>query len=176
MTITIDTNDIPQADLIWDVARVPEAIAQGLTTPSAIAAYLGNKVPRQGLYYAQAAHTLGLIARDAASGDLTLTTYGRGFINYDRMSKQRGLRRLVLEREPTRSLVAGLRASGGLGRDGLARLIQDLAPLSDSTARRRAQTLSLWLCTLGLASKQQGRLVYCGPVTLASAVRQQQAA
>lgn len=175
MTITIDTNDIPQADLIWDVARVPEAIAQGLTTPSAIAVYLGNKVPRQGLYYAQAAHTLGLIARDSG-GDLVLTTYGRAFMSYDRISKQRGLRRLVLECEPTRSLVAGLRASGGLSRDALARLIQEIAPLSDSTARRRAQTISLWLRTLGLAAKQGGRLVYTSPAALAPATRQRQAA
>lgn len=112
MTRSITTNDIPQADLIWDVARVPEAVAQGLTTKSQIAAYLGNKVPRQGLYYAQAAHTLGLVERDAG-GELRLTTYGRAFIGYDRISKQRGLRRLVIECEPTRSLVAGLRASGG---------------------------------------------------------------
>lgn len=162
MTRSITTNDIPQADLIWDVARVPEAVAQGLTTKSQIAAYLGNKVPRQGLYYAQAAHTLGLVERDAG-GELRLTTYGRAFIGYDRISKQRGLRRLVIECEPTRSLVAGLRASGGMGRDGLARLIQELADLSDSTAYRRAQTLERWLCELGLVTKDHGRLVYQTP-------------
>jgi hypothetical protein len=169
-----DSNDIPQADLIWDVARVPEAIAQGMTTPSVIAAYLGDKVPRQGLYYAQAAHTLDLIERDAG-GKIALTTYGRAFINYDRLSKQRALRRLVIEREPMRSLVAGLRASGGLSRDGLARLIQDLAPLSYSTACRRAQTIARWLCTLGLARKEQGLLVYCGPAPLTTAEQRQAA-
>jgi len=156
-----DTNDIPQADLIWDVARVPEAIAQNLTTPSAIATYLGNKVPRQGLYYMQAAQILGLITRDA-SGEITLTTYGRTFISYDRLNKRRGLRRLVLECEPTRSIVAGLRASDGLSRDSMTRLIQGMVDLSDSTAHRRAQTITRWLCDLGLAEKNQGRLVYCG--------------
>ena len=171
----IDTNDIPQADLIWDVARVPEAVAQGLTTPSAIAAYLGGKVPRQGLYYAQAAHTLGLISRDD-NGGMTLTTYGCAFINYDRISKQRGLRRLVLEREPTRSLVAGLRASGGMGRDGLARQIQGLVNLSDSTAYRRAQTLERWLCELGLVHKEHGLLVYKAPVPATVVAHQRQAA
>lgn len=175
MTSSITTNDIPQADLIWDVARVPEAVAQGLTTPSAIANYLGNKVPRQGLYYAQAAHTLGLIERDAG-GELTLTTYGRAFINYDRISKQRGLRRLVLEREPTRSLVVGLRASGEMGRDGLAHLIQGLVNLSDSTARRRAQTIARWLCDLGLVQEQQGKLVYKTPAPATTAAHQRQAA
>jgi hypothetical protein len=173
--VQLDTNEIPQADLIWDVARVPEALARGMTTPSAIAAYLGGKVPRQGLYYAQAAHTLGLIERDAG-GELALTTYGRAFMNYDRISKQRALRRLVIEREPMRSLVAGLHKSGGLNRDGLARLIQELAPLSESTARRRAQTIALWLCTLGLAKKEQGRLVYNGSAPLTGMDGQRQAA
>lgn len=175
MTITMDTNDFPQADLIWDVARVPEAVAQGMTTPSAIAAYLGGKVPRQGLYYAQAAHTLGLVERDAG-GELTLSTYGRAFVNYDRISKQRALRRLVVECEPMRSLVDGLHRSGGLSRDGLARLIQELTPLADSTARRRAQTIELWLCTLGLARKEQGRLIYNGSAPLRDADWQRQAA
>jgi len=170
----LDTNDIPQADLIWDVARVPEAISQGMTTPSAIAAYLGNKGPRQGLYYAQAAYTLGLIERDA-SDELALTTYGRAFKGYDRPSKQRALRRLVIEREPMRSLVVGLRAGDGLSRDRLAQLIQSLTPLSDSTARRRAQTIAQWLCTLGLARKEQGLLVYCGPAPLTAAAQRQAA-
>jgi hypothetical protein len=171
----LDTIDIPQADLIWDVARVPEAISQGMMTPSAIAVYLGNKVPRQGLYYAQAAHTLGLIVRDAASGELVLTIDGRAFMGYDRASKQRALRRLVIEREPMRSVVAELWAGGGLSRDRVAELIQGLTSLSDSTARRRAQTISQWLCTLGLATKQQGQLLYCGPALLTAASQRQAA-
>jgi hypothetical protein len=169
-----DTNDIPQADLIWEVARVPEALARDLNTPSTIAAYLGGKVPRQGLYYARAAHTLGLVERDA-SGELVLATYGRAFIGYDHLSKQRALRRLVVEREPIRSIVVGLRASGGLSRNGLAHLIQELAPLSYNTAHRRAQTITRWLLALGLAKKERGLLTYCGPAPL-SATEQRQAA
>lgn len=173
--VRFDTNDFPQADLIWEVASVPEAIARGLTTPSAIATYLGNKVPRQGLYYAQAAEILGLVARDGA-GELALTTYGRAFMNYDRAAKQRALQRLVLEREPMRSLVAALRASGGLDRKGLARLIRGMVDLSDSTAGRRGQTIASWLCTLGLATKQRGLLVYRGTAAPAPATRQRQMA
>lgn len=157
------------------MARVPEAIARGLTTKSQIADYLGNKVPRQGLYYAQAAHTLGLIERDAG-GELALTTYGRAFMSYDRISKQRALRRLVLEREPTRTLVAGLRARGGLSRHGLARLIQELVPLADSTAGRRAQTIERWLCELGLVNKDQGQLIFKAPAPTNIAAGQRQAA
>jgi hypothetical protein len=163
--VQVDTNDIPQADLIWDVARVPEAIAQGMTTPNTIAAYLGNKVPRQGLYYAQAARTLGLIAR-STNNELILTTYGRAFKDYDPISKRRALRRLVLEREPMRSLITELSASGELSREQLAQTIKELTQLSGSTARRRAQTIAQWLCALGLAKKEQGCLVYCGPVLL----------
>src|SRR4051794_29254875 len=46
----LDTLLIPQADKLWDVARVPEAVQQGLTTPAAIGTYIGRIGPRQGLY------------------------------------------------------------------------------------------------------------------------------
>lgn len=176
MTAVIETSEFPQADLVWEVAAVPDAIAQGLTTPGAIASYLGNKVRRQGQYYAQAAQTLGLIARNSASGELVLTPYGRAFISYDRVSKLRSLRRLVTEREPIRSLVIALRDAGQLSRNELAQRIQELTDLADSTAKRRAQTIELWLCTLGLATKNQNRLSYTSPTQLTAELERKRAA
>ncbi len=161
----IATHDIPQADLIWDVARVPEALARNITTCDGIAAFLGGKVPRQGHYYAQAAQTLNLIKHDS-NGELTLTTYGRAFLGYDLLSKRRALRRLVSEREPTRTIVAELRTKKVLSNADIAQLLQQLAPLSESTARRRATTIAKWLCTLGIAKKEHGALVYCSPILM----------
>ena len=51
----LETNAIPQADMLWDVALVPEAILNGKNTADEIGEYIGAKGQRQGLYYAQAA-------------------------------------------------------------------------------------------------------------------------
>ena len=156
----LDTLLIPQADKLWDVARVPEAVQQGLTTPAAIGTYIGRKGPRQGLYYTQAARVLGLVNEDFSDDTLIVTSYGRMFIRYDRRSQRQGLRRLLRENEPTRSVLLALKARGGLNWDDVARVLQGLAPLAKSTAYRRARTAAAWLCTVGLASWGDGTLRY----------------
>lgn len=154
-----DTNDIPQADLLWDVARVPEAVHHGAVTPAAIAIYLGNKVTRQGLYYAQAAQMLGLVRRDELTREYVLTVYGETFRGFSWQAQRMALRRLVLQREPLRRVVEALRRAGGLSRQGLAGVVQEIGGLADSTARRRAQTIAAWLCAVGLTIWRDGRLV-----------------
>jgi len=161
--MTLDTLSIPQADKVWDVARVPEAITKGAVTPAALGAYLGEKGPRQGLYYAQAARILGLVADETINGELVLTPHGRAFMHADRTNQRRTLRSLMFRYEPMRSAIAALREGDGMDLNGIARLLQGLAPLSDSTARRRAQTIGLWLRDLGLVARKDGRLTYCGP-------------
>ena len=161
--MTLDTISIPQADKVWDVARVPEAITKGAVTPAAIGVYLGQKGPRQGLYYLQAARVLGLVDIDETTGVLALTPYGRMFVRYDRTSQRRGLRRLLRESEPTRSVLDALRARGALSLDDITRLLQQIAPLADSTAQRRAQTITAWLVTAGLATRRDGQISYNPP-------------
>lgn len=153
--MTIETVTIPQADLLWDVARVATAVAQGIDTPDAIGAYIGAKVPRQGHYYAQAARTLGLVGEMQPDGRIPLTPYGRAFAHYDRSGQRQALRRLLRDREPTRSVLAALRARGELRDAEIAALLQQLAPLASSTARRRAQTVILWLKTVGLVTRRE---------------------
>lgn len=155
---TVETIDIPQADRIWDVARVPEAVSQGAVTPAAIAAHLGDKVPRQGLYYAQAAQLLGLVTRDEFTGRYALTAYGRAFTQYDRDAKRAALRRLVLQHPPLRQVADELAVSNGRTRAALIAIVQEMTGLAESTARRRVQTIALWLVTLGLAAWRDGRL------------------
>ncbi len=159
----LDTILIPQADKLWDVARVPEAIQQGLTTPADIGTFIGHKGPRQGLYYTQAARALGLVDEASSDDRLIVTPYGRMFIRYDRLSQRQGLRRLLRENEPTRSVLRALKTRGGLNWDDLAGLLQRLAPLAKSTANRRAHTVAAWLCTVGLASWENGALHYNDP-------------
>jgi hypothetical protein len=164
----LETVDIPQADVIWHVARVPEAVARGAATIEAIGAYLGAKVPRQGHYYTQAARVLGLVEAVSQSGEVVLSPYGKAFVRYDRPSQQRALRHRMLLCEPMRSVIVALIGAGGdLDLDGIASVLQRLAPLSASTARRRAQTISAWLRDLNMAALRDGRLRYVGPRLLA---------
>jgi len=162
----LETVDIPQADVIWHVARVPEAVARGAATIEAIGAYLGAKVPRQGHYYTQAARVLGLVEAVSQSGEVVLSPYGKAFVRYDRLSQQRALRHRMLLCEPMRSVIVALIGSD-LDLDEIASVLQRLAPLSASTARRRAQTISAWLRDLNMACLRDGRLRYVGPRLLA---------
>jgi hypothetical protein len=159
----LESADIPQADQLWDVARVPEAIDRGRLTTETIAAYIGMKVARQGNYYLQAARILGLVADGAAGDELKLTTLGRGFARSNRAEQRTYLRRLMLQRDPMRSVIVAIRAEDGLDRPAIARVLQGLAPLADSTAQRRAYTVAAWLTAAGLAEWRDGRLCYSGP-------------
>lgn len=161
--MSYETVDIPQADVLWDVARVPEAIVRGQKLPDAIGVYIGTKVARQGHYYTQAARILGLVKPGKPGEPAELTTFGRAFAYYNRAEQRTALRRMLLQREPTRSVLATMRNSNGLDRPAMARVLQSLAPLAESTALRRAATVAAWLCATGLASWQDNRLIYCGP-------------
>lgn len=159
----LESAGIPQADQLWDVARVPEAIDRGRRTTEEIAAFIGMKVLRQGHYYTQAARILGLVAEGGPGDEPRLTTLGRGFARSNRAEQRTYLRRLMLQRDPMRSVVAALRSGDGLDRLGVARTLQALAPLADSTAYRRAHTVAAWLTAVGLATWREGRLHYTGP-------------
>ncbi|MEI7643484.1 MAG: hypothetical protein WCJ55_04155 [Chloroflexales bacterium] len=158
-----ETVDIPQADVLWDVALVPEAVARGKTQPDEIGVYIGTKVARQGLYYTQAARILGFVKPGKPGEPIELTPFGRAFTTYNQADQRTSLRRMLLQREPTRSVVVALRASEGLRRTEIATVLQSLAPLAQSTAVRRAATVAAWLCATSLARWERGRLAYCGP-------------
>lgn len=155
--------DIPQADQLWDVARVPEAIDRGRRSTETIAEYIGMKVLRQGNYYLQAARILGLVADGDPGDEPKLTIQGRSFARSNRAEQRTYLRRLMFQRDPMRSVIGALRAAEGLDRAALARALQSLAPLADSTAQRRAHTLAAWLTAVGLAEWRDGLLHYTGP-------------
>ncbi|WP_298816552.1 DUF7226 domain-containing protein [Chloroflexus sp.] len=160
----LTTADIPQADVIWDVARVPEAITRGRMTAEEIGEYIGAKGQRQGLYYMQAARIIGLIELSEQTDSARLTKFGLAFTRYNRADQRAALRRQLLRYEPTKSVIAALRAAPeGLERRDIARILQQLAPLAVSTAMRRAATITSWLTEIGLAYWHDDRIYYCGP-------------
>jgi hypothetical protein len=169
--------DIPQADVLWDVARVPEAITRGRALPDEIGVYIGTKVARQGLYYTQAARILGFVKPGKPGEPAELTPFGRAFAYYNQVEQRTALRRMLLQREPTRSVIAAIRTNDGLRRTEIAATLQTLAPLAPSTALRRTATVAAWLCATGLARWESGRLAYCGPnVPVQPSVARQNAA
>ncbi len=169
--MTMETIAIPQADVLWDVARVATAIANGVDKPAAIGTYIGAKSPRQGLYYTQAARILGLVGAMLPDGRIELTAYGRAFVHYDRSSQRQALRRLLRECEPTASVLQTLRATGELQIDDIAGMLKRIAPLAGSTAHRRARTVISWLVTIGLATWRDSRLRYHQSATSTSGLK-----
>lgn len=166
----LETVDIPQADVLWDVARVPEALLRGRHTTDAIAEFIGMKVARQGNYYVQAARILGLVAAD--DDELKLTALGKAFARSNRVEQGRHLRRLMFYREPLRSVLIDLRSRDGADRAAIAAALQRLAPLADSTAHRRAATVAAWLTAVGLAEWRGPLLHYVGPAMPLTAAEQ----
>lgn len=160
--MSLETVDIPQADVLWDVARVPEALVRGRRSTDEIAEFIGMKVARQANYYTQAARILGLVMQGDGD-DLALTAFGKAFARSNRIEQSKHLRRLMLYREPMRSVLITLRAHDGADRSKIASVLQSLAPLADSTALRRVATVSAWLTAVNLAEWRDGRLHYCGP-------------
>lgn len=157
------TSMIPQADVLWDVIRVPVAVRAGACSHEALATVLGAKVARQAVYYAQAARILGLITDRPAGAPLALTPYGRAFVRYDFHGQCRALRHLMLRTEPMRAVVQALIDRDGQSLDDIGVLLQAMAPLAPSTAHRRARTIVHWLCDLELARWQDSIVIYSGP-------------
>lgn len=161
--VQLSTHAIPQADVLWDVVQVPVAVRAGASTPEALAAALGAKVRRQAVYYIQAAQILGLVAERSFDGPIELTPYGQAFVRYNHQGQRRALRHLLLRTEPMRSVVHALIDHDGQSLDELGVLLQGMAPLAASTARRRARTIVSWLCGVDLARWQHTIVVYSGP-------------
>lgn len=161
--VQLTTQAIPQADVLWDVIRVPVAVRAGACDVEALAAALGAKVSRQAVYYTQAARILGLVADRPAGAPIQLTPYGYAFVRYDTQGQHRALRHLMLRTEPMRSVVQALIDYDGQSMDAIGFLLQQMAPLAPSTARRRARTVVSWLCDVGLARWNDMIVVYSGP-------------
>lgn len=161
--MTLTTADIPQADRLWDVAQVAEAVLRGHSSADAIGQWVGAKGQRQGHYYAQAARTIGLVEIHEQDGSVHLTKFGLAFARYNRIDQRAALRRQLMRYEPTRSVLAALKGGDGLEKRAIAVLLQTLAPLAESTALRRASTVAAWLTEIGLAQWCGLKLTYCGP-------------
>ena len=114
-----------------------------------------------------------MVQTDEHGEEARLTPFGRAFSSYRLPDQRVTLRRLMLYREPTRSVMIALRERGTLNTTEIAQVLQTLAPLSLSTAVRRARTIASWIETTGLGAWSGHRIHYTGPSML---VTQQAAA
>lgn len=126
---------IPQANSLSKVAAVADAVAAGATTSADIADAL-DVVTSQGAYYAKAARLLGLVEPDPATSETwQLTGAGRTYTSADDEPKAQ----LLIDAVEQVPAMAVMRSQGRSGVETLFK--QDLA---DSTAQRRADTISSW--------------------------------
>ncbi|MGE0488279.1 MAG: hypothetical protein AB7S38_03580 [Vulcanimicrobiota bacterium] len=147
---------IPQADDLEKVAVLPFLVAQGHACHEALAAALDFS-PRQSAYYRDAAEMLGLFERA-----FELSDRGRLFVTLPVEARHELLCRSLLELDIMRQLVVEmlLSPSKSLHRDEMVSLVQRVAQLSLSTARRRCQTLLRWF---GWLEKTLGFVRVDGP-------------
>jgi predicted acyl esterase len=137
------TIDIPQANDLQKVVATLQAIADGHRALQAIATVLGV-AHRHGSYYLHAARILGLVTLHTHNQQATLTVAGTTILHADDEERTRLLRVVLAAREPS------------VSEDDVGALLQQLAPLGASTARRRAQAVLAWLQAVDLAALVAG--------------------
>lgn len=146
--VALRTGDFPQADRLGTVARVPLAVASGLHSDKEIEEFLGlSSLGRQGRYYRQAAHLLGLIRNHQNYAELTdagaeyaaLSEGARGDFIALRVAQ------LPLFKLAAR-FVHDNTPSIGQFRDWL----REIYPGEPGTADRRETTIRNWLIDSGL--------------------------
>ncbi|WP_242333347.1 hypothetical protein [Anaeromyxobacter sp. SG66] len=135
--VSLETKEIPQADMLDTVFRVLELTAAGAEiTPQAL-----GVVERQVLYYVHAAKVLGFLDKDGEP-----TPAGWRCLPVNAAARLRcaadGFERSTCGTAWARW--AGKRSVADVDPASAAEFLESVSPLSSSTAERRAQTLKAW--------------------------------
>jgi len=142
-------SDIPQADILEDVIKVTEAVNDGATSYQDIANYI-DKVERQGRYYRLAAKNLGFIKN--YHNHAVLTDLGRKIISSAPEEKKQLVLTATLDNRLFQRLLPFFEMHPeGVTHVELEQYLKQVSELSeDSTIRRRIDTITSWLRTLGI--------------------------
>jgi hypothetical protein len=152
----IQSEDIPQADVLDDVVRTVEAVGSGARTFADIARALG-KVDRQGRYYRKAAEILGFIRND--NNRSVVTARGRAFLDNPPERAQR-LAEAVLKSRLIQRVIPYLESKGshGVSRAQMESFIEEVTdPVGASMIPRRVSTVLSWLERIGMVREHKGR-------------------
>lgn len=147
-------SDVPQANKIWDVAALVQAVGHGADGDIALGAAIG-KNDRQGRYYRLAAESIGLL-EPVEAGHSELADDGAYLVAAPTKAAQRDiLIASVLSSAFFRSFLAYIHSAGAGGRsDGdLIAWIDRNTDLSGATPARRYSTVRAWLEDLDLVDR-----------------------
>jgi tRNA-binding EMAP/Myf-like protein len=154
----IPSDLVPQADNLFDVAKVAECVARGATTYQAIAEGIG-KVERQGRYYRKAAEIIGF-TESVGANHSKLTRLGAQWVAAQEPNKTAILTQATLSTHICQRLIPFLEARPkGVSRAQLLQFLDEVADLGgESMAPRRVSTIIHWLNECNIVSEQGGIL------------------
>lgn len=145
--------EVPQADKIWDVAALVDAVSSGADGDIALGAAIG-KSARQGRYYRLAAESIGLL-EPVIGGHSELSEEGENLVAAQQSPQRRNiLIAAVLSSRFFRALLGFIESAGSNGRTK-AQIVEWMGrntTLSGSTTWRRYSTVRAWLEDLDLVT------------------------
>lgn len=155
----VPSEEIPQADNLFDVVRTVIAVGQGARTFQQIAQAI-NKVDRQGRYYRKAAEIIGLVIN--RSNNASLTPLGLSFVRNDPTVSHPILIQGVFNSRIFQRIIPFLESKGtdGVSRDEFKSFLIETTDLGNtSMPNRRISTVISWANDLGMVSVINGRYV-----------------
>jgi len=159
---------VPQADDFQKVADFPLLVASGIDTARKWAEHYGIST-RQGSYYREASEAMGLVSME--DSHYVLTPEGRRYVSLEPQSRADFLAERVL-RIPLMNRIFRLvkeRPAQGLGKEEIARVIEQTSHLRGTTPGRRASTVIsyfAWLAKTTGAIVVKDRRIYPRPGAL----------
>ena len=153
----IPSDEIPQADNLWDVAKVAECVALGAKTYQEIAAGIG-KVERQGRYYRKAAEIIGFIA-PIGPNHSQLTVLGAKWVAANTIDKKAILIQAALGCKILQRVIPFLESRpNGTSREEILAFLDNVADLGGSSmAPRRVSTILHWLNDCSVIAESGGK-------------------
>ena len=152
----IQSEDVPQADNIYDVIKAVEAVSQGYASYQEIASYIG-KVGRQGRYYRRAAENLGFIKN--YHNKSVLTKLGRAFVKANKTDRDNILFHAVLNSRIFQRLVPFFEMHRkGVSRSQIISFMSEVTePTGTTMMGRRSNTVINWLQSVGIITPIQDK-------------------
>lgn len=133
---------IPQANDLDKVLEFIFKVKEGMNSANDIATYFGFDV-RQSSYYREAAEALGFMT--LVGGKYYLTDAGQHLTSLDTQERNLYFARVINNFELIKISLDVLKTKGKLEKNDLSRIIAEHSSLSESTVRRRADSLYSWL-------------------------------
>lgn len=149
----VQSEEIPQADILIDVIKTVIAVSEGYTTFQKISHYI-DKVERQGRYYRKAAEIIGFIKN--FRNNSYLTPLGEKFLKSDPTLNNPLLLQGVLNSRIFQRIIPYLEFKKNISRNNFVKFLYTVADLGGkSMAPRRISSVINWLKDLNIVSQKK---------------------